>query len=854
MTDVSELRCWPSCVDAIDWSQDGIIALASDERVELLFPHTVSFDRDQDSAQWQHVPLQVPWFTVEESPIKEPAPLANYSIGEEISASAPVAIAWSPIGLGKHRRSALAALTANLVLSIWAAGVKPQEASSWDRRLIINNALSEYFSSNITDDPGHDALSLGERLRLRSRVRAFSWAPALPNPLSSATMGTRLSFGRYVIATCTDDNVLALVSVDSPTTTYGAEQCWSANVLAHVVCTLDAETMCPESSFFEDMLKQQNHISHVSWSPWVIRGDSYCSLIVYATNEDVRARVVTYSHDGLKLGDEVVYPGIEMRYNGPMKWSHIVDDTTLSLALFTTTGIVHLIMSTSDASIVLRSSHGLDERWDQVSGAVWDSNQLPIPRLHVSSLLSTLQSPTAVVEVTGSHVKSLDLPSWRDQIANSAVLFSARNDLKGNTKTKVWGLATSPLGDFIATCHSVHPSDMIEYGSPNDRRGTVAVSALRQYRQIRQSFPSRDASAEGVLFTIKKLLQNTVEDSEQIPAFVAEMVEKLAQAYSPVTPLGDHETVLATVDDPIDLDMMVKRFKRIAFFNPQSLKDRYTILASQACDLKSSCDLQRTLIAYRLALASQELLLDLSQTSFSTDVRNHHHQLVSLIHTLMESEVDKSESTRVPEAMEDQDQASDMIVAVPETATTESEAVQLDIAQSTTDSCDFCAAPIPFANLFTAACTNGHQFPRCGLSFLAIKAPGITKYCGICSTPFLSEEYVLAQEMERRVAFETEQDDVSRTNGRPEDTATIQVRTDENGTDAHNNAQESLPDDRPDGAKPDQHNGTATVSTVEEGPEAVTAGKTRRTLPTTLTRVLFLACDVCIYCGGKFVG
>ena len=36
MADVTVLRCWPACVDAIDWSSDGIIALASDERVELL--------------------------------------------------------------------------------------------------------------------------------------------------------------------------------------------------------------------------------------------------------------------------------------------------------------------------------------------------------------------------------------------------------------------------------------------------------------------------------------------------------------------------------------------------------------------------------------------------------------------------------------------------------------------------------------------------------------------------------------------------------------------------------------------------------------------------------------------------
>ena len=36
MSNVTVLRCWPACVDAIDWSPDGIIALASDERVELL--------------------------------------------------------------------------------------------------------------------------------------------------------------------------------------------------------------------------------------------------------------------------------------------------------------------------------------------------------------------------------------------------------------------------------------------------------------------------------------------------------------------------------------------------------------------------------------------------------------------------------------------------------------------------------------------------------------------------------------------------------------------------------------------------------------------------------------------------
>lgn len=36
MSDTTTLGCWPACIDAIDWSVDGIIAVASEEQVELL--------------------------------------------------------------------------------------------------------------------------------------------------------------------------------------------------------------------------------------------------------------------------------------------------------------------------------------------------------------------------------------------------------------------------------------------------------------------------------------------------------------------------------------------------------------------------------------------------------------------------------------------------------------------------------------------------------------------------------------------------------------------------------------------------------------------------------------------------
>ena len=127
------------------------------------------------------------------------------------------------------------------------------------------------------------------------------------------------------------------------------------------------------------------------------------------------------------------------------------------------------------------------------------------------------------------------------------------------------------------------------------------------------------------------------------------------------------------------------------------------------------------------------------------------------------------------------------------------------------DRCEFCNAAIPFTDLTTATCLNGHQFPRCGLSFIAIQAPGITKYCGICSTPFFSEELVAAQErghmMVNSEVQENGMTDQKMTNGELSETGGDRRSVEEKG-----------------GIRP------------------------------TLAQLLFFACDACIYCGGKFIG
>ncbi|KAJ4383625.1 hypothetical protein N0V86_001680 [Didymella sp. IMI 355093] len=194
------------------------------------------------------------------------------------------------------------------------------------------------------------------------------------------------------------------------------------------------------------------------------------------------------------------------------------------------------------------------------------------------------------------------------------VLFSVKNDLKGHSKTKV-----------------LHPSDSIEYGPPADRRGTVALSTLKQYSKIRESLPRRNTTAESLLYTLKKLVENTVEDADQMPAFAEEVVNKMMQTYGPDRAL--YPTLDAADFD--HLDSLVKALKFSAVFDENTLKDRYSILVSYACNNTFSNELPRTLISYRLAKALQRFGQELAHTSFSREILAHQKRLASLIDVML---------------------------------------------------------------------------------------------------------------------------------------------------------------------------------------------------------------------------
>ncbi|KAF2687909.1 hypothetical protein K458DRAFT_414979 [Lentithecium fluviatile CBS 122367] len=824
MSDVSELRFWPCCNDAIDWSYDGIIAAAEEEHVELLFPNTEPDYKEQGDTSWQYIEVPVTWFTREELPLKLSAPFRNCSIGEETSPSLPMKISWSPPGLAKHRRCALGILTSSLNLSIWSTDGKVKENSGWKRRLIVNDALAEYFSGDTALEESALTSRKQGKVRLRSRVRDFAWAPILPPLQACGTVGTQLAWGQHIVAICNDDNQVIFTLINSPTTTLGRDERWNAKVVNHFAVTPDPNSIFSEvPTTFDEIMQQQRFISHVAWSPWIVCDDRYHSVLAYSTNEEVRARIVKYTHKIIEFGDEVIFARIDLRNNGAMKWSPgVVDRNKLTLAMFAHSTITCLTVSATDASIITRASDNPDNRWDETSGIVWDHPQNSLAHVHFSSFGTTTTSATSAFEVSENGSLSVLSPNWPEQIKDSRALFSIQNELKGHVKSKIWGLCASPLGDFIASCHTLHPSHMIEYGPPATRRCTIALNRLRGFSQPSIHFPAGNVSAEAIMFTIRKWLDNTVEDTDRISEFTDQVFAKIMEVYGPTDSSTDSDRVAAYESG--DLVQMLQEFKRDAILNSQSVEDRYTILISRTCTPDSKYDLERALIAYRLAAATQKLPASLSRTtSFSSEILSTHRQVTTLISTLMEVSPGTEDVSSDPAAIL-------LINTAP--------GLEADI-------CDLCDAVIPFTDLTMASCMNGHQYQRCGLSFLAIQAPRISKTCGICNTPFLRDEFIAAQEVESRLGSQTEMGD-----------AGGYGRRDGEDASGAGNAEQRVGAIDVEGGEERPVREGMNGNGNGGGARAEVAGKDYETgvPPVSLARFLFLACDVCIYCGGKFAG
>ncbi|KAL6245055.1 hypothetical protein RBB50_007830 [Rhinocladiella similis] len=190
-----DLRYWPTCENALSWSSEGL-AVATGETVQILTPidHSGSQGLPQD-LQWRKSAFHVNQFQDGEWPHVPMDTIRHFSIGEELSESSITSLAWSPPGLGLHRRNVLAILTSNLVLSFWEGHGKSDQ---WKRTAVVNQHLSS--------DDDSDKLTELSKQRIQRRIRAFCWIPPIKAENST-------KWGQHLLAVADDSDRISLFRV-----------------------------------------------------------------------------------------------------------------------------------------------------------------------------------------------------------------------------------------------------------------------------------------------------------------------------------------------------------------------------------------------------------------------------------------------------------------------------------------------------------------------------------------------------------------------------------------------------------------------------------------------------------------
>ena len=199
MLPIAHIPVGISTQNCLAWSPDGEVALAAGEEVYLLLPHY------NHSQPWKHVRFHANRFTIDEWPWPEPASFKDMSIGEEQALVTVTALAWSPCGLAKHRRSVLAVLTSNLLLSIWTSYGDPADPETWERVMIVNDLL---MPENLS--------SPQKQSRASQRIRSIAWAPVNPEHAERQTPFSPSKWGVFLMAITNDEGGVYFVTFTSP--------------------------------------------------------------------------------------------------------------------------------------------------------------------------------------------------------------------------------------------------------------------------------------------------------------------------------------------------------------------------------------------------------------------------------------------------------------------------------------------------------------------------------------------------------------------------------------------------------------------------------------------------------------
>lgn len=757
---------WPTSTDCLSWSADNQIAVTGGEQVAILTPRLKN--KGPNGRLWDTTLLKVNAFTSKELPLYNPLlSTVNFSIGEDLSLRQALEAKWSPPGLALHKGCALAVLTANHVLSIWVPNGRSDVAENWKRQVIINHAIAEYYEATAASRPTDANLGLSEQQlveqsRVRQRIRSFAWSPPLVRD------GQACGDEEYYLAVSTESGDILFLRIVSPSnrpTTRNLE--WAITVVGSLNLELHLKNLLQYN--VNDVC-----IGHyLGWDRWKTddTGDRLAQFAYVCGGRLFTASIKRHSN---AFGIDMSKLHLRDRSDvyGPIQF--VPGDQADSLIAFGDDTVFQVDVGAAAHN----RTHHLDGRWDKVSGVAFTNPGDSSTLVHISSLLSMSTASTTTLSLPlQEHETSIE-PSWQHAICESKAVYGADLDVGGQVLERTSGIASSPMGDYVSTFTTMHPSDCIEYVIGSDQTSALNITWESESSQsnilppLHTAAPPQPSSAEALLFSLVRQLERYAESEEPVEVDRGLLTAEVLHC-SPFRQ-DIHSAGNLDTSPPVDSSP-----EGIFHHLKQALCAQPDILSAQALrivDIALKPSMPRSQIVRRVVLRLVEEVLKLPSDVVDIDI---HSERIRATFAIVSAKLTSPE------------QSTD---TVPH--------------PNNLESCKICQQPIPFEALQWARCSSGHQFSRCALSFLPVQEPGITKSCGICGLQYLNEKVF---------------SDVEPTT---DDIEMADVPSAEGNIDA-----------------------PANDTWVEVSHNLNAFPRPTRTL----AQILFAACDLCIYCGGKFV-
>ncbi|PKY01022.1 hypothetical protein P168DRAFT_334957 [Aspergillus campestris IBT 28561] len=685
-----ELQLSPSCYNCLSWSADGELAMAAGEYVQILTPQLATQEGKEGSSlpgkanTWHVTRIRVNLFANKEWPTIFPQKNEHFSIGPEQSLSTVVGLSWSPPGLARYRRCALAVLTSNLLLSLYEAGAK----GKWKRVAIVNAALKPEFQSFVKD--------AGLCLR-KTYIRSFAWAPPLkvsrdPEGAAYSVPGPEARWGVQVLAVTNDDNDLMCLQVRRSKGEGGGEDGYSVKMLG-LSSLHDAEAsdeLIQSGSLFSAALRSRVRALHTAFGPWVYRpldgGDgegAVCSAtaniaVLYGSKVKVFKLDVTlagdeksdpewgYSSSAVSTENALLY-GEQVnacQYTGPLRWIHSDESRCMHLAAGAMAKVVTLSFpreayagTATSGDVQVREwpladegtgEHSESRSWEPISGMITTFDEsTKLSTLHIG----TVGGLSAMTEFGDApDEEPLHSPLWKNQLDDVRERFDLDCDLGGLAIARVWGLASHR--GLAAAAITLHPGDMVDYRTTSGERTSIVFSPASLHS------PNNELSISG---------QTPIDLS---PEFLQ----------------AKRETVLGSILFSFDNDTNTFPWSQSLLYAAACC----TAVGSRNQDLLSQA---KHTLEWLAAAAEVDLTDEISTCSTPG----------GKIKARSTEQLDESDNTMF-------------------------------------EVCTICDAGIGWHSPQEAQCASGHLFVRCGLTFKAIQEPGLSKFCSLCGAEYLSED------------------------------------------------------------------------------------------------------------------